>query len=79
MLTFQRTINLKIPLESGTFQDCAAKRFNSLPAAVKSCPDFNTFPKETHKILKAAIDISRDAHADIIISNSDVCTVPSNE
>ena len=49
-------INLKIPLKSGTFQ--AAKRFNSLPAAVKSCPDFNTFSKETHKILKAAVDIS---------------------
>ena len=78
-LRSSETINLKIPLESGTFQDCAAKRFNSLPAAVKSYPDFNTFPKETHKILKAAVDISRDAHADIIISNSDVCTVPSNE
>ena len=52
------TINLKIPLKSGTFQDWAAKRFNSLPAAVKSCPDFNTFSKETHKILKAAVDIS---------------------
>lgn len=30
-----------------TFQDSAAKHFNSLPAAVKSCPDFNTFSKET--------------------------------
>ena len=27
-------INLKIPLESGTFQDCAAKRFDSLPVAM---------------------------------------------
>ena len=54
-------------------------RFNSLPAVAKSYPDFNTFPKETHNFLKAAEDISRDAHADIIISNSDVCTVPSNE
>ena len=51
-------INLKIPLESGIFQDCAAKRFNSLLAAVKSCPDFSTFSKETHKLLKAAVDIS---------------------
>ena len=52
-----KTINLKIPLESGTFQDGAAKHFNSLPAAVKSCPDFNTFSKETHNILKAAAAI----------------------
>ena len=57
-LRSSETINLKIALESGTFQDCAAKRFNSLPASVKSCPNLNTFSKETHKILKAAVDIS---------------------
>ena len=55
-LRSSEAINLKIPLDSGTFQDCAAKRFNSLPAAVKSCPDFNTFSKETYRILKAAVD-----------------------
>ena len=53
-----KLLTLKIPLKSGTFEDWVAKRFNSLPAAVKSCPDFNTFSKETHKILKAAVDIS---------------------
>ena len=57
-LRSSETINLKIPLKSGTFQDCAAKRFNSLLVAVKFCPDFNTFSKETHKIVKAAVDIS---------------------
>ena len=57
-LRSSETINLKIPLKSGTFQDCAAKCFNSLPAAVKFCPEFNTFSKETHKILKAAVDNS---------------------
>ena len=30
-LRSSETINLKIPLESGTFQDCAAKRFNPPP------------------------------------------------
>ena len=35
--------------------------------------------KKLIKFLKAAVDVSRDAHVDIIISNSDVCTVPSNE
>ena len=57
-LRSSETINLKIPLESGTFQDCTAKCVNSLSAAVKSCPDFNAFSKEIHKILKAAVDIS---------------------
>ena len=33
-LRSSETINLKKPLESGTFQDCAAERFNSLPVAM---------------------------------------------
>ena len=53
---FRLTVSLE--LESGTFQDSAAKHFNSLPAAVKSCPNFNTFSKETFRILKATVDIS---------------------
>ena len=57
-LRSSETIHLKIPLEAGTFEECAAKPFNSLPAAVKSCPDVNTFSKETHKISKAVVDIS---------------------
>ena len=38
------TINLVIPLETNTFQDCASKIFNSLPPSIKSCTNFCFFP-----------------------------------
>ena len=37
------TINLVIPLETNTFQDCASKIFNSLPPPIKSCTNFCLF------------------------------------
>ena len=53
-----RNLRLEASCLRSSESDCAVKRFNSLPASVKSCPDFNTFSKETHKILKAAVDIA---------------------
>ena len=37
------TINLVIPLETNTFQDCSSKLFNSLPPPIKSCTNFCFF------------------------------------
>ena len=38
-------ISLVIPIESGTFQDEAAKLFNKLPLSVRNCSNINTFSK----------------------------------
>ena len=46
------TINLVIPLETNTFQDCASKIFNSLPPSIKSCTNFCFFSKQTFNIIK---------------------------
>ena len=46
------TINLVIPLETHTFQDCASKIFNSLPPPIKSCTNFCFFSKQTFNIIK---------------------------
>ena len=47
------TINLVIPLETNTFQDCASKIFNSLPPPIKSCTNFCFFfSKQTFNIIK---------------------------
>ena len=48
-------ISLAIPMESGTFQDEAAKLFNELPLSVRNCSDFSIFPKLTFNNLMERI------------------------
>ena len=43
---------LKIPLDSGTFQDSASKVFNILPATAKSSAVFNYFKTQVKIYLK---------------------------
>ena len=38
-------------MESGTFQDEAAKLFNKLPLSVRNCSNINTFSKATFNYL----------------------------
>ena len=44
-------ISLVTPIESGTFQDEAAKLFNKLPLSVRNCSNINTFSKATFNYL----------------------------
>ena len=43
---------LNVPLEKGTFQDSAAALFNTLPASITECNDFNEYCKLTKTFLK---------------------------
>ena len=44
--------SLEIPRkESGTFQDKAAKLFNSLPESIRNCSNYDTFLSLTNKFL----------------------------
>ena len=36
---------LKVPLEDGTFQDCCAKVYNTLPEYITSCTNYFSFIK----------------------------------
>ena len=42
-LRSSQSINLTVPLETGTFQDCFAKLFNQLPSEIKNERDFISF------------------------------------
>ena len=42
---------LIIPMETGTFQDSAAKIFNVLPANIRNCSDFKVYCKEVNAYL----------------------------
>ena len=42
---------LKVPLETGTFQDSASRIFNSLPSAARNTETFNVFKGEVRKFL----------------------------
>ncbi len=42
---------LNVPLEKGTFQDSAAALFNTLPASITECNDFNEYCKLTKTFL----------------------------
>ena len=44
-------ITLKVPIESGTFQDCAAKAFNALPSTARNSVVFNDFKSQVKKYL----------------------------
>ena len=48
-------ISLAIPMESGTFQDEAAKLLNELPWSVRNCSDFSIFSKSTFNYLMERI------------------------
>ena len=48
-LSNERT--LKVPLETGTFQDSASRIFNTLPSASRNSEAFNLFKGEVRKFL----------------------------
>ena len=38
-------VRLKVPIESGTFQDSSAAMFNALPSYLRNCTDFRSFKR----------------------------------
>ena len=45
------TLRLKIPLETGTFQDCCAKIFNELPVFIRNDDNIRSFLKSLKTLL----------------------------
>ena len=45
------TLRLKIPLETGTFQDCCAKMFNELPVFIRNDNNIRSFLKSLKTLL----------------------------
>ena len=43
--------DIKVPLETGTFQDSASRVFNTLPSVARSSETFNVFKGEVRKFL----------------------------
>ena len=52
MTTLKTETMLKIPLDSGTFQDSASKVFNILPSTVKNSAVFNDSKTQVKMYLK---------------------------
>ena len=52
VLRSSSSINLKIPMEKGTFQDSAAKSFNKLPSDIRNTKNFSDFCKKALIFLK---------------------------
>ena len=50
-LRSSQSINLTVPLETGTFQDCSAKLFNQLLNEIKNEQDFISFLKQVKQLL----------------------------
>ena len=50
-LRSSQSINLTVPLETGTFQDCSAKLFNQLSSQIKNERDFISFLKQVKQLL----------------------------
>lgn len=50
-LRSSQSINLTVPLETGTFQDCSPKLFNQLPSKIKNERDFISFIRQVKQLL----------------------------
>ena len=51
------TLQLVVPLETGTFQDSASKLFNSLPNNIKIEINVKTFARKVFKFLKTKAEL----------------------
>ncbi len=56
-LRSSQSTNLTIPLETGTFQDCSAKRFDQLPIVIKDERDYISFTRQVKLLL---LNIARE-------------------
>ena len=55
LLRSNSTVNLVVPRVSNTFQDTAARIFNTLPSGTKSCVDSKSFSKQAFTFLKSRL------------------------
>ena len=55
LLRSNSTVNLVVPHVSNTFQDTAARIFNTLPSGTKSCVDSKSFSKQAFTFLKSRL------------------------